>query len=122
MPRTGDHGPGARNLKVRVYQLQVPLTPLLVNRVAPIQSIVPTLVAAMRLYETQFGSIERCLRMKRYGASFYALGGLAEEFWEIDPAVYAQHSRSLRGDQGGRPVPAASGRDHLPIRSHISED
>jgi LmbE family N-acetylglucosaminyl deacetylase len=85
MADSGSHDP-----IVRMYQMQVPLTPWLVNRVAPIASIVPTLVAAMRLYETQRGSIERCLRMKRYGARFYGLPGWAEEFWEVDAAAYAR--------------------------------
>src|SRR6266699_4261133 len=64
-------GPGSRDLTLRVYQIQVPLTPLLVNLVAPVQVVGQELVAAMRCYATQLGSIERCLRMKRYGASFY---------------------------------------------------
>lgn len=87
--------PATRHPMVRVYQLQVPLTPVLVNRVAPIESVVHTLVAAMRLYQTQLGSVERCLRMKRYSASFYGLAKFAEEFWEIDPAAYSRiHARS----------------------------
>jgi LmbE family N-acetylglucosaminyl deacetylase len=83
-------GAGSSDLTLRVYQLQVPLTPLLVNRVAPIESVVRQLVAAMRLYQTQFGSIARCLRMKRYGARFYGLAGSAEEFWELDTAAYCR--------------------------------
>ena len=79
---------GSRDLRIRVYQLQVPLTPVLVNLVAPIQPVVHQLVAAMGCYQTQLGSIERCLRMKRYGGVLYRLEGLVEEFWQMDPEAY----------------------------------
>lgn len=83
-------GPGSLDVSVRVYQIQVPLTPVLVNLVAPMQAVVPEVVVAMRCYRTQLGSIERFLRMKRYGASFYGLTGLAEEFWQIDRHAYGR--------------------------------
>ena len=54
---------------VRVYQVQVPLTPLLVNLVTPIQAVASQLRDAMRCYTTQRGSVARCFRMKAYGAS-----------------------------------------------------
>jgi LmbE family N-acetylglucosaminyl deacetylase len=81
-------GVGSRDLTVRVYQLHVPLTPVLVNGVAPVQAVARELAAAMRCYRTQLGSIERCMRMKRYGAVFYGLSGLAEEFWEMNADAY----------------------------------
>src|SRR6266566_4490175 len=73
---------------LRVYQLHVPLTPALVNLVAPIQSVIDELVQAMHCYATQIESIRRCLRMKRYGASLYGLAGSAEEFWHLDASNY----------------------------------
>jgi LmbE family N-acetylglucosaminyl deacetylase len=76
--------PGLHDMTVRVYQIQVPLTPVLANLVAPMQAVVPELIKAMECYRTQLGSIKRFLRMKRYGASFYGLTGFAEEFWQID--------------------------------------
>jgi LmbE family N-acetylglucosaminyl deacetylase len=79
---------GSRHLTVRAYQLHVPLTPVLVNGVAPVQAVAGELAAAMRCYRTQLGSIERCWRMKRYGAVLYGLPGLVEEFWEMDGHVY----------------------------------
>jgi LmbE family N-acetylglucosaminyl deacetylase len=89
------------NPQVRVYQLHVPLTPLLVNLVTPIQTVAPELSAAMRGYATQWGSIERCLRMKRYAGSFYHLSGLAEEFWELDPEAYRRvHALDLAAPDG----------------------
>jgi len=106
--------PGSRDVTLRVYQIQVPLTPLLVNVVAPVQAVATELVAAMRCYVTQLGSIERCLRMKGYGASFYGLtageGGLAEEFWQIDHHAYgrihlAPPSPTDNGFRGMRALP-----------------
>ena len=96
---------------IRAYQLHVPLTPLLVNLVAPMESVARELVAAMHCYRTQFGSIERCLRMKRYAGSFYRLEGHAEEFWQMDPNAYARIHASAPGTppdpafRGVRPRP-----------------
>jgi hypothetical protein len=83
-------GLALHDVTVRVYQIQVPLTPVLANLVAPVQAVVPELVRAMQCYRTQLGNIERFLRMKRYGASFYGLTGLAEEFWQIDGHAYGR--------------------------------
>jgi len=112
-------GPGSRDLTLRVYQIQVPLTPLLVNLVAPVQVVGQELVAAMRCYATQLGSIERCLRMKRYGASFYHRigreGGLAEEFWQMDRHAYGRIHEALGvlTDDGFRGVRALPFTDPL---------
>lgn len=90
------------DLTVRVYQLQVPLTPLLVNLVAPIDAVRGNVVALMRCYPTQAGSIERCLRMKEYGGALYATGGTVEEFWELGAAAYARvHAGSLNPGNNG---------------------
>jgi LmbE family N-acetylglucosaminyl deacetylase len=81
--------------RLRVYQAQVPLTSVLVNLVAPIQEVESELLGAMRAYVTQFGSIERCHRMKRYAAARYGLRAYAEEFWNLDPAAYIRlHARA----------------------------
>jgi LmbE family N-acetylglucosaminyl deacetylase len=77
-----------QGVKLRIYQIQVPLTPLLVNLVAPISTVADELLAAMRRYRSQVGSIERCHRMKRYAAACYGMAGHAEEFWEIDADAY----------------------------------
>ena len=92
-------GPGLHDLTVRIYQIQVPLTPALANLVAPMQAMVPQLVDAMECYRTQLGSIKRFLRMKRYGASLYGLAGFAEEFWQIDRHAYARVHGAGAGDR-----------------------
>jgi LmbE family N-acetylglucosaminyl deacetylase len=95
---------GGARARIRVYQLHVPLTPVLVNLVTPIASVEDELRQAMRGYVTQLGSIERCFRMKRYGGCFHGIEGLAEEFWEMDAAAYRRihtptgdRDRSFRG-------------------------
>ena len=92
-------GPGLHDMTVRVYQIQVPLMPVLANVIAPMQAVVPELVGAMECYRTQLGSIKRFLRMKRYGASFYGLAGLAEEFWQIDRRAYGRLHAAHEGDR-----------------------
>lgn len=89
------------DITVRVYQLHVPLTPVLVNRVARVQSVADELAAAMRCYHTQLGSIERCWRMKRYGAVLYGLPGLAEEFWEMHGHAYDRLHPTTIGEAAG---------------------
>ena len=90
--------PGLHDVTVRVYQIQVPLTPVLTNLIAPIRAVVPELVEAMQCYRTQLGSIERLFRMKRYGASLYGLAGLAEEFWQVDRHAYGRLHAASGGD------------------------
>lgn len=96
-------GVASRDVAVRVYQLQVPLTPVLVNRVALVQSVAGDLARAMRCYRTQLGSIERCWRIKRYGAALYGLPGLAEEFWEMDGNAYDRLHQSASGGAADGP-------------------
>jgi LmbE family N-acetylglucosaminyl deacetylase len=81
---------GADGVTVRVYEIQVPLTPVLVNLVAPIAPVAAALFRAMRGYETQFASIERCQRIKRYAAAYYRLPQFAEEFWQLDQSAYVR--------------------------------
>jgi LmbE family N-acetylglucosaminyl deacetylase len=94
--------PGVPDVTVRVYQIQVPLTPVLVNLVAPIHAVVPEVVEAMRCYRTQLGSIERLLRMKRYAGSFYGLPGLVEEFWQMDRYAYGRVHAASRDEDAFR--------------------
>lgn len=95
-------GPELHDVMVRVYQIQVPLTAVLANLVTPMQDVLPELLEAMHCYRTQLGSIERLLRMKRYGASFYGLAGLAEEFWQVDRHAYGRlHAASANDGPHG---------------------
>ncbi len=81
--------PGREKTVVRVYQVQVPLTRVLVNVVAPIATVVPELLRACARYVSQEGSLRGSLRMKVYAARAHGLAGMAEEFWEMSGAAYA---------------------------------
>ena len=103
----GDAGglaPGVADA-VRVYPSQVPLTPLLANLVLPIHPARPQLLAALAAYRSQFGSLERFLRHRRYVGRFYGLAG-AEELWCLTPAQFIQ----LHDDSpvGASPIGASS--------------
>jgi LmbE family N-acetylglucosaminyl deacetylase len=105
---------------VRVYQVQVPLTPLLVNLVAPIDAVADRLGGVVECYETQTGSIARCLRMKRYGAAFYPIGArLVEEFWQLEPRAYQAVQAAAALDHGFRGLRARPSSDPLSYLSGL---
>jgi LmbE family N-acetylglucosaminyl deacetylase len=79
---------GREGPRVRVFQLQVPLTSVLVNRVVGIGSLVAVHAAALEAHASQYGSIVRSVRQKHYAARFHGLAGLAEEFWEMSARAY----------------------------------
>jgi LmbE family N-acetylglucosaminyl deacetylase len=80
--------PWAAPARVRVYQIQVPLTPILTNLVNDLSGVASESAAALSAYTTQRGSILRVFRLRRYAASFYRAGRRAEEFWEMPAAWY----------------------------------
>jgi LmbE family N-acetylglucosaminyl deacetylase len=86
-----------RELTVRVYEIQVPLTPVLANLITLLGPADADLGDIVRCYPTQVGSLARCLRMKRYAAALHGEGGLAEVFWELSPRAYA---RAVAGPSG----------------------
>jgi LmbE family N-acetylglucosaminyl deacetylase len=74
--------------EVRVYPVQVPLTPILANLVSPVGSVLATLRGAMDAHASQLVSLRRCLRMRAYAGRRHGLGEVAEEFWEMTVADY----------------------------------
>jgi LmbE family N-acetylglucosaminyl deacetylase len=74
--------------RVRVVQLHVPLTSALTNLVCPAGTAGGQANAALRAHASQWGSVARALRMRRYSAARYGLPGEAEEFWELGAAAY----------------------------------
>ncbi len=86
--------------ELRIYPVQVPLTPALANLVLAVDLATPSLKNAFRAHRTQLGSIERCLRHRRYAGRFYRAGGAAEEFWRLTPAQY----RRLHSEAPARPL------------------
>jgi LmbE family N-acetylglucosaminyl deacetylase len=82
---------------VRVYQIQVPLTRLLVNLVVPVGTNAPQAEAAFRAYQSQAGSLDRCRRLRRYAAAAHGEAEGAEVFWELSAAAYiAVHAAPAR--------------------------
>ena len=75
-------------VRVRVVQLHVPLTSTLTNLVCAAGSARVQANAALRAYGSQWGSVARVLRMRRYSAARYGLPDEAEEFWELSAAAY----------------------------------
>jgi len=77
------------NIRVRVYQVQVPLNPLMSNVVTDVSAVVEDYEAVLRTYESQVGSIRCAYRQRRYSASLHRIAGQAEEFWELSAQRYA---------------------------------
>lgn len=88
---------------IRVYQIQVPLTPALTNLVSPIASVAARAAAAARVYQSQQGSVWRVGRMKRYAAAWHRHPGLVEPFWELSATAYARVHRDLPVQAGASP-------------------
>lgn len=86
---------------VRVYQIHVPLTPILTNLVCDTSGVVAETAAALTAYATQADSVIRTVRQRRYAAHFYRLEKQAEEFWQMSADQYCLlHS----ADPGGWPA------------------
>jgi len=75
--------------RVRIYQIQVPLTRILTNVVAPLDEVWSRTESAFLAYGSQAGSLRSCLRMRRYAARAHGVPGQAEEFWEMSAAAFA---------------------------------
>ena len=78
-----------RTLDVRIYSVQVPLTPALANLVVDVSDVAERCHAVLRSYTSQAGSIECSYRQRRYGALLHGVRGEVEEFWELPAARYA---------------------------------
>ena len=77
-----------RPLCVRIYPVQVPLTPTLANLVVDVSPEMPRASDAMSAYTTQLANIPRAIRQRRYAARCYRAGTHAEEFWEMSVPEY----------------------------------
>jgi LmbE family N-acetylglucosaminyl deacetylase len=86
---------GERPDRVRIYPIQVPLTPLLTNIVVDVTSVMRDVRAALQTYATQVANVSRALRQRRYAARWHAAGQYAEEFWEMDVAAYIRLHETL---------------------------
>jgi LmbE family N-acetylglucosaminyl deacetylase len=80
-------------LDVRIYNVQVPLTPALANLVVDVSDVAERCHEVLRSYASQAGSIECSYRLRRYGALLHGVRGEVEEFWELPAARYASLHR-----------------------------
>lgn len=93
--------------RIRVYAVQVPLTPLLANLVTPLAGQEARWRAALDRHRSQRGTLRGAVRLRRYAASLHRAGRLAEELWEMscdeyrtlhkDPAAWLGVSTGFRG-------------------------
>ena len=81
--------------EVRIYAVQVPLTPLLVNLVNDVSDLEQSMDAVFRCYATQQESISRTFRLRRYAARFYGAATQVEGFCALPAAAYSSlHQRT----------------------------
>ena len=88
--------------RVRVYQVQVPLTRILTNVVVDLSSVLAQSVAALRAYASQAGPVEGVHRRRRYGAFSHRIRGSVEEFWELTVGQYAALHGAPSVEWGGK--------------------
>ncbi len=88
----------AGRIRVRVYQVQVPLTRVLTNVVADVSAVAAESTAALRAYESQAGTVDGVHRCRRYAALAHGVRGTVEEFWEVTAEQYAELHRG-RSDE-----------------------
>ena len=80
--------------RLRIYQVQTPLTRVLCNLVADTSDVVVECAGVLGVYVTQRGNMARALRQRRYAAAYYGLKRQAEEFWQVSAEQYV----ALHGD------------------------
>jgi LmbE family N-acetylglucosaminyl deacetylase len=86
---------------IRLYELQVPLTPVLINTVMDIGPVSLLKERALAEYTTQRASFGWQPRQARYTRLLYRRAGPPEVFWELTPAAFA---RLMRGYPAARPL------------------
>ena len=73
---------------VRVYEVSVPLTPILVNRLADIGPTYAAKWHALQAYRSQRATFGSLPRHTRYLRALYRVPGPVEAFWELAPAAF----------------------------------
>jgi len=75
-------------LEVRIYAIQVPLTPLLTNMIHDVSAHETSIRLAFRCYASQRTSLESCFRARRYAAAFYRANEFVEGFCAMPAELY----------------------------------
>ncbi|HBY93313.1 MAG TPA: hypothetical protein DEP84_04985 [Chloroflexi bacterium] len=76
--------------RVRVYEVGVPLTPLLANHLVELGAAADLKARALAAYASQQGAIRPIRRLHRYNRRLYGAGGEVEIFWEMPAPSYAR--------------------------------
>lgn len=74
--------------KVRIYQVQVPLTSPICNLVTDVSAVAQQCESVLAAYTSQTGTLQCSFRQRRYGALLHGFTKHAEEFWEIPAGRY----------------------------------
>lgn len=81
--------------RLRIYQIQVPLTTLLVNLVADVSSLSLRCDAVLAAYVSQIGSVHCTYRQRGYAAQRHGISLQAEEFWDMSASRYIRLHRDF---------------------------
>ena len=85
-----------RKPEVRIYAVQVPLTPLLTNLIHDVSDLEASIRFVFGCYASQQSSLGATFRARRYAARFYRAERLAECFCSMPTDLYAAlHGRPL---------------------------
>jgi LmbE family N-acetylglucosaminyl deacetylase len=87
--------------RVRVFELGVPLGPMLTNLVADTTSVEGVRQRALAAYASQTLGISNLRRLRRYAGAYWQGAGVAEPFWELTPEAF----RALVAAAASRPTP-----------------
>jgi LmbE family N-acetylglucosaminyl deacetylase len=87
---------------VRVYEVGVPLTPVLANLTADISAVAAVKYRSLTAFATQSATVDQLCRLARYEARLYGLPAV-ELFWELSAETFARVMDF--GDWRGHPCP-----------------
>jgi hypothetical protein len=104
---------------VRIYAVQVPLTPLLTNLVHDISDLEDETRAVFNCYASQRTNIACAFRSRRYAACFYGAIKWAEAFLALPADVYAALHR--RSSANFRPLGIRAWNDPLAVFAGVRE-
>jgi LmbE family N-acetylglucosaminyl deacetylase len=86
---------------VRIYEVQVPLTPLLVNVLADVEGVNQVKHQALQAYSTQLPALPWVPRHERYMRALYRRSGAVEAFWQMSPDEFRRVMQQARRRSGG---------------------
>jgi LmbE family N-acetylglucosaminyl deacetylase len=86
--------PTLKSCRVRLYQIQVPLTAYLSNLAADVSAVSRQYETALRCYASQAGSVNCAYRSRRYAARRHRVAKAVEVFWDMRASEYVSLHRT----------------------------